>query len=87
MLPPSGASECLAGPAGVAALALLTDKVTLAQAGTALQWDFMPESVSTLEAARKQAVSESSLAWLAKRAAHRAVMPSISGTDSRLNGV
>ena len=82
MLPPSGAAECLAGPAGVPALALLTDKVTLAQAGTALQWDFMPESVSTLRAAS----NHSSLAWLAKGAAHRNVTPSISGAGMPADG-
>ena len=67
-------------------MALLTDKVTLAQAGTALEWGFVPESVSTLEVARKQAANDSSLAWLAKGAAHRAVTPSVSGAISQLDG-
>ena len=63
---PPGAAQCLAGPAGIPALALLTDKVTLAQAGTVLQWPFLPESVLTVEAARTQ-LANGALTWLAKR--------------------
>ena len=77
---PPGVAQCLAGPAGIPALALLTDKVTLAQAGTVLQWPFLPESVLTVEAARTQ-LANGVLTWLAKRAAHRAVTPSLSGAD------
>ena len=80
---PPGAAQCLAGPAGIPALALLTDKVTLAQAGTALEWSFLPESDLTVEAARTQ-LANVSLNWLAKRAAHRAVTPSLSGADDGL---
>ena len=83
---PPGAARCLAGPAGIPALALLTDKVTLAQAGSALQWSFLPESVFTVEAARAQ-LAKGALTWLAKRAAHRAVTPSLGGAADELDGL
>ena len=84
---PPGAAQCLAGPAGIPALALLTDKVTLAHAGTALEWPFVPESVSTVEAARTQLANDGPLTWLAKGAAHRAVTPSVNGADNELDGL
>ena len=83
---PPLAARCLGGSAaGIGSLGLLTDKVSLAQAGEASGWPFVPKSIFTLEAARTQLRAREPLAWLAKRDAHRAV--TVSGPDDELDGL